>query len=126
MERGTFLQMDKQHLHIKSFYGAPENAVYTQIWIAVCAFLLLVIAKKRMHIEEPSLYMISQTIATMLFEKIPIPKLFYNQLITSLRMIVNSIYFETSNLNGAAVCNHYKKYYAQLLSINECIITIFL
>ena len=41
-------------------------------------------------------------------------------------MIVNSIYFETSNLNGAAVCNHYKKYYAQLLNINECIITIFL
>ena len=66
----------KRHLHIKSFYGTSENAVYTQIWIAVCAFLLLAIAKKRMHIEEPSLYMISQTIGTMLFEKIPIPELF--------------------------------------------------
>lgn len=71
-----FFKWIKQHLHIKSFYGTSENAVYTQIWIAVCAFLLLAIAKKRMHIEEPSLYMISQTIGTMLFEKIPIPELF--------------------------------------------------
>ena len=66
----------KQHLNIKSFYGTSENAVYTQIWIAACAFLLLAMAKKRMHIEEPSLYMISQTIGTMLFKKIPIPELF--------------------------------------------------
>lgn len=71
-----FFKWIKQHLHIKSFYGTSENAVYTQIWIAVCAFLLLAIAKKRMHIEEPSLYMISQTIGTMLFEKTPIPELF--------------------------------------------------
>ena len=76
MERRAFLQMDKQHLHIKSFYGTSENAVYTQIWIAVCAFLLLAIVKKRMHIEEPSLYVFSQNIVTMLFEKIPIPELF--------------------------------------------------
>lgn len=59
-----------------SFYGTSENSVYTQIWIAVCAFLLLAITKKRMNIEEPSLYMFSQTIGTMLFEKIPIPELF--------------------------------------------------
>ena len=71
-----FFKWIKQHLHIKSFYETSENAVYTQIWIAVCAFLLLAIAKKRMHIEEPSLYLISQTIGTMLFEKIPIPELF--------------------------------------------------
>ena len=37
----------KQHLHIKSFYGTSENAVYTQIWIAVCSFLILALAKKR-------------------------------------------------------------------------------
>jgi transposase len=66
----------KQHLHIKSFYGTSENAVYTQIWIAVCAFLLLALAEKKMHIDEPSLYMISQTIGTMLFEKIPVRELF--------------------------------------------------
>jgi transposase len=71
-----FFKWIKQHLHIKSFYGTSENAVYTQIWIAVCAFLLLALAKKKMHIDEPSLYMISQTIGTMLFEKIPVRELF--------------------------------------------------
>ena len=71
-----FFKWIKQHLHIKSFYGTSENAVYTQIWIAVCAFLLLALAKKKMHIEEPSLYMISQTIGTMLFEKISVRELF--------------------------------------------------
>jgi hypothetical protein len=71
-----FFKWIKQHLHIKSFYGTSENAVYTQIWIAVCAFLLLALAKKKMHIVEPSLYMISQTIGTMLFEKIPVSELF--------------------------------------------------
>lgn len=59
----------KQHLNLKSFYCTSGNVIYTQIWIAVCAFLLLALAKKKMHIEEPSLYMISQTIRTMLFEK---------------------------------------------------------
>ena len=76
-----FFKWIKQHLHIKSFYGTSENAVYTQIWIAVCAFLLLAIAKKHMHIEEPSLYMISQTMGTMLFERIPIPELFNKPII---------------------------------------------
>ena len=71
-----FFKWIKQHLHIKSFYGTSENAVYTQIWVAVCAFLLLALAKKKMHIEGPSLYMISQTIGTMLFEKIPVRELF--------------------------------------------------
>lgn len=71
-----FFKWIKQHLHIKSFYGTSENAVYIQIWITVCAFLLLALAKKKMHIEEPSLYMISQTIGTMLFEKIPVRELF--------------------------------------------------
>lgn len=72
-----FFKWIKQHLHIKSFYGTSENAVYTQIWIAVCAFLLLALAKKKMHIEGASLYMISQTIGTMLFEKIPVRELLY-------------------------------------------------
>lgn len=71
-----FFKWIKQHLHIKSFYDTSENAVYTQIWIAVCAFLLLALAKKKMHIEGASLYMISQTIGTMLFEKIPVRELF--------------------------------------------------
>lgn len=47
-----------QHIHIKSFYGTSQNAVYTQIWIAVCAFLVLALAKKKFQIEQ-SLYDIS-------------------------------------------------------------------
>lgn len=65
----------KQHLHIKSFYGTSENAVYTQIWIAVCDFLLLALARKQMCIEQ-SLYTFSQTVGFVLFEKIPVNQLF--------------------------------------------------
>lgn len=42
-----FFKWIKQHLHIKSFYGTSENDVYTQIWIAVCSFLILALAKKK-------------------------------------------------------------------------------
>lgn len=70
-----FFKWIKQHLHIKSFYGTSQNAVYTQIWIAVCAFLLLAFAKKKFQIEQ-SLHTISQTVGFVLFEKIPINQLF--------------------------------------------------
>ena len=53
-----FFKWIKQHLHIMSFYGTSENAVYTQIWIAVCSFLILALAKKKFGIEH-SLYTIS-------------------------------------------------------------------
>lgn len=48
----------KQHLHIKSFYGTSENAIYLQIRIAICTYLLLAYAKKVMHIDQ-SLHTIS-------------------------------------------------------------------
>ena len=67
----------KQHLHIKSFYGTSENAVYTQIWIAVCSFLILALAKRKFGIEQ-SLYTISQTLGFVLFEKVFINQLFNN------------------------------------------------
>lgn len=70
-----FFKWIKQHLHIKSFYGTSQNAVYTQIWIAVCAFLLLALAKKRFQIEQ-SLHTISQTVGFVLFEKTIINQLF--------------------------------------------------
>lgn len=66
-----FFKWIKQHLHI----GTSQNAVYTQIWIAVCAFLLLAFAKKKFQIEQ-SLHTISQTVGFALFEKIPINQLF--------------------------------------------------
>lgn len=70
-----FFKWIKQHLHIKSFYGTSENAVYTQIWIAVCSFLLIALAKKKWNLEQ-SLYTISQTIGFVLFEEVPLNQLF--------------------------------------------------
>jgi IS4 transposase len=70
-----FFKWIKQHLHIKSFYGSSENAVYTQIWIAVCSFLILVLAKKNLGLEQ-SLNTISQTLGFVFFEKVPTNQLF--------------------------------------------------
>ena len=61
-----FFKWIKQHLHIKTFYGISMNAVFTQIWIAICDYLLLIIAKKR-YTLEPSLHSISNSIGLILF-----------------------------------------------------------
>lgn len=66
-----FFKWIKQHLRIKSFYGHSENAVKTQIWIAVSVYVLLAIIKKKLKIDA-SLYTISQILDTTLFEKIPL------------------------------------------------------
>ena len=63
-----FFKWIKQHLHIKTFYGTSQNAVYTQIWIAVCDYLLLIIAKKRYGLV-PSLHSISNSIGQVLFQR---------------------------------------------------------
>lgn len=70
-----FFKWIKQHLRIKSFYGTSRNAVYAQIWIAICTYLLIAIAKKRYRIEQ-SLYTFSQTLGLTLFEKMPINEIF--------------------------------------------------
>jgi IS4 transposase len=61
----------KQHLRIKTFYGTSENAVKTQIWIAVSVYVLVVIMRKRLELEA-SLYQILQMFRLTLFEKAPI------------------------------------------------------
>jgi transposase len=66
-----FFKWIKQHLRIKTFYGTSENAVKTQIWIAVSVYVLIAIIKKRLKIEE-SLYTILQILSLTLFEKMPI------------------------------------------------------
>jgi hypothetical protein len=58
----------KQHLRIKSFYGTSENAVKTQIWIAISVYLIVAIIKKRLNIQE-SLYTILQVLSVSLFER---------------------------------------------------------
>jgi len=66
-----FFKWIKQHLRIKSFYGTSINAVKSQIWVALCIYLLVAIAKKRLKIEC-SLYTFLQIIEVNLFEKKPI------------------------------------------------------
>ena len=70
-----FFKWIKQHLRIKSFFGTTRNAVFAQIWIAICDYLLLIIARKMFHIEQ-NLYIFSQAIGLVLFEKIPVSELF--------------------------------------------------
>lgn len=64
----------KQHLHIKTFYGTSQNAVYCQIWIAICTYLLVAIAKKKLDLAI-TLYTFAQTMGLTLFEKTPIKEL---------------------------------------------------
>jgi hypothetical protein len=66
-----FFKWIKQHLRIKSFYGTSENAVKTQIWIAVSVYVLVAIVRKRLSLDI-SLYQILQVLSVMLFEKTPI------------------------------------------------------
>jgi len=69
-----FFKWIKQHLRIKTFYGTSENAVKTQIWIAVSVYVLVAIIKKRLKIET-SLYNILQVLSLTLFEKISLIQL---------------------------------------------------
>ena len=66
-----FFKWTKQHLRIKAFYGTSENAVKTQIWIAVSVYVLVAIVRKRLGLEA-SLYQILQVLSVTLFEKTPI------------------------------------------------------
>ncbi len=67
----VFFKWIKQHLHIKSFYGNSENAVKTQIWIAISVYLLAAIARKKLGIAV-SLYTFFQVLGMTVFEKSPI------------------------------------------------------
>jgi transposase len=66
-----FFKWIKQHLRIKAFYGTSENAVKTQIWIAVSVYVLVAIVRKRLELPA-SLYQILQILSLTLFEKTPI------------------------------------------------------
>ena len=66
-----FFKWIKQHLRIKAFFGTSENAVKTQIWIAVSVYVLVAIVRKKQGLEA-SLYQILQVLSVTLFEKMPI------------------------------------------------------
>ena len=69
-----FFKWIKQHLRIKAFYGTSDNAVKTQIWIAISIYVLVAIVKKRLNLDH-SLYSILQILSVTLMEKTPILQL---------------------------------------------------
>ena len=69
-----FFKWIKQHLRIKAFFGTNENAVKTQIWIAISVYVLVAIVKRRLGVEA-SLYTILQILSLTLFEKTPLDQL---------------------------------------------------
>ena len=70
-----FFKWSKQHLRIKRFFGTPENAVKTQIWIVVSAYVLVATVKKKLQLDA-SLYTLPQILSVTLFEKMPLQQAF--------------------------------------------------
>jgi hypothetical protein len=68
---GLFFKWIKQHLRIKAFFGTSQNAVRTQIWIAISVYLLVAIVKKELNLSA-SLYQILQVVSVTIFERVPI------------------------------------------------------
>ena len=69
-----FFKWIKQHLKIKSFFGTSDNAVKTQIWIAISIYILIAIVKKRLKLEY-NLYTFLQILSVTIFEKIDVSRL---------------------------------------------------
>ena len=74
----TFFKWIKQHLKIQTFWGQSENAVRTQVWIAISTYLIVIIAKRKLNLQH-SLYEILQMISLSAFDRTPIKKLFLNE-----------------------------------------------
>ena len=70
-----FFKWIKQHLRIKAFYGTSENAVKTQIWVAISVYVLVATLKKKLK-SDHSLYTILQVLSIILIERIPILQAF--------------------------------------------------
>jgi len=73
-----FFKWIKQHLRIKAFYGTSENAVKTQIWVAVSVYVLVAIVKKQLKLHH-TLYTILQILSIAVFEKMSILQVFTDQ-----------------------------------------------
>ncbi|MEI7491342.1 MAG: IS4 family transposase [Bacteroidota bacterium] len=74
----TFFKWIKQHLKILTFWGHSENAVKTQIWIAISTYVLVLLAKKKLNLQH-SLYEILQMVSLSAFDRTPIKKLFLTE-----------------------------------------------
>ena len=75
-----------QYLRIKAFYGTSENAIKTQIWIAISIYVLVAIVKKELKLDQ-SLYTILQILSVTLFEKEPILQVLTNNDYTNLNLV---------------------------------------
>ena len=73
-----FFKWIKQHLRIKRFYGTSENAVKTQIWIAVSVYVLAAIVRKRLKLDA-SLYTLMQVFSVTVFEKAKIESVLFQE-----------------------------------------------
>jgi hypothetical protein len=69
-----FFKWIKQHLRLRQFFGRSPNAVHCQVWSAICAYLLVAIAKKQLRLDK-SLYQILQILSVSAFEQTPLPQL---------------------------------------------------
>jgi IS4 transposase len=72
-----FFRWIKQHLRIKSFYGLSENAVHIQLWISICTYVLVVIARKQLNLNHISLYTVLQILSISIVDKKPILHAFH-------------------------------------------------
>jgi transposase len=77
-----FFKWIKQHLRIKAFYGTSENAVKTQVWVAVAVYVLIAIVRKRLQLDL-TLYTILQVLSVTIFEKTPILQAFSDNTYTA-------------------------------------------
>jgi IS4 transposase len=84
-----FFKWIKQHLRIKAFFGTTENAVKTQIWIAVSVYVLVAIVKKRLQLSA-SLYEILQILSLTMFERMQIDQLLSLQPIVRAKPILGN------------------------------------
>lgn len=72
-----FFRWIKQHLRIKSFYGVSENAVHIQLWVSICTYVLVVIARKQLNLTHLSLYTVLQILSISIVDKKPILQAFH-------------------------------------------------
>ncbi len=91
-----FFKWIKQHLRIKRFYGTSENAVRTQIWIAISVYVLVAIIKKKLQLDV-SLHTLLQILSLTLFEKLPL-----KQAVAGVEPIANSPTFTADSGHMAA------------------------
>jgi hypothetical protein len=84
-----FFKWIKQHLRIKAFFGVNENAVKTQIWIAISVYVLVAIVKKRLDVEA-SRHTILQSLSLMLFEKTPLNQLLSDRVLQKLNREISN------------------------------------